>query len=208
MDIRERAAQILQHAETSLRTLVAEAAANGDYETVVRLASWARSVGDLVKTAVGGSEQHANRGQSRQVGINERRQSLAGQSARKAVPPGDSRKAYPRFFRQGEQLVKVAWSKREKKEYQHKAPFAVLMALSSAVAKVGADGRVFSTERILPLEHSVDGTDIPTYQVYVCLALLRRVGLVDQHGRQGYSIREVKEFAQAVESAWRQLPEH
>jgi len=200
--------EVLRHAEGALRTLVAEAAANGDYASVVRLASWAQTVAGLVKTAAGGSDQGASAGQPEDLPIKAARESSTGQSARKVASRRDSRKAYPRFFRQGDKLVKVGWSKREKKEYQHRAPLTVLTALACALAKIGADGRVFSTDRILPLKDSADNTEIPTYQLYVCLALLKQVGLIDQHGRQGYSIPEVKEFAQAVESAWRQLPEH
>jgi hypothetical protein len=204
MSIGGRAVEILQHAENSLRTLVGEAAANGDYENVLPLASWAQAIRDLIKTAVGRLNPGGNREESEQVRVKDPKRSSTQLPVRRVNP----RKAYPRFFRQGDQLVKVAWSKREKKEYQHKAGFTVLMALSSALAKMGADGRVLSTDRFVPLKNPADDTEFPTYQVYVCLALLKHVGLVDQHGRQGYSIPQLLEFAKAVEGAWRQLPEH
>ncbi len=207
MNTRERAVEILQQAETSLRALVADAAAIGDYENVVRLASWARALADLVKAELGGSGQQIIHAKLGQAPIGGPKESSRRGSARGAARQRGSRKTYPRFFRQRDQLVKVGWSKREKKEYQHRVPLPVLTVLASALAKIGADGRVFSTDRIVPLKDSADNA-IPTYQLYVCLALLRQVELIDQHGRQGYSIPEVKGFEQAVENAWRQLPEH
>jgi hypothetical protein len=204
MTIGQRAMRILEQAEDDLRTLVAEAAANGDYASVVRLASWAQTVAGLVKAAGG---QGAGNAQPEESLVDAPKGTSTRHSPRTVANRRESKKAYPRFFRQDNQLVKVGWSKREKKEYQHRAPQVVLTALASALTKIGVDGRVFSTDRVVPLKDSADNVDIPTYQVYVCLALLRQVGLINQHGRQGYSIPDIKEFAQAVESAWRDLPE-
>ena len=113
---------------------------------------------------------------------------------------------YPRFFRQGDRLVRVAWSKREKKEYEHKAPITVLKALTVAMTDTGADGRVFSTDELLPIRDH-DGAEVPAYQAYAGLALLKQVGLIEQHGRQGYSIPRLRELNGAVEALLRNLPE-
>jgi hypothetical protein len=101
----------------------------------------------------------------------------------------------------------VGWSKREKKEYQHKAPFAVLEALSSALATVGTDGRVFSTDQFLPLRDASANSEFPTYQAYVCLALLKDAGLIEQHGRQGYSIPNIYGFVDAAKTVLQKLTE-
>jgi hypothetical protein len=37
--------------------------------------------------------------------------------------------------------------------------------------------------------------------------LLKQVGLIEQHGRQGYSIPRLPELSGAVEALWRNLPE-
>jgi len=112
---------------------------------------------------------------------------------------------YPRFFRRGDQLIRVAWSRRVKKEYQHRAPYAALKSLAAALHEKGADGRLLSTDQLLPI-HDSDGTAIPSYQVYVGLALLKQTGLIDQHGRQGYSIPRIAEFKNGIEAMWRTLP--
>ena len=62
---------------------------------------------------------------------------------RSSRPKDDS--GYPKFFRQGDQLIRVAWSKREKGEYQHKATYSVVQAVALAIAGCGKNGRVFST---------------------------------------------------------------
>ena len=102
--------------------------------------------------------------------------------------------------------MRIAWSKRQKKEYTHKAPYSVLQALVKTMADLGKDGRIFSTDDILPVCGS-DGTEVPTYQAYVGIALLKQTSLIDQHGRQGYSIPRLAEFKDAVGSVWRQLPQ-
>jgi hypothetical protein len=112
---------------------------------------------------------------------------------------------YPRFYKDGDRLVRVAWSKREKAEYEHKAPYRVLSALGAAVVEAGVDGRVFPMEELLPIR-TEDGSEVPSYQAYVALALLKQVGLIDQHGRQGYSIPRPKDLLTAVEAVWRNLP--
>lgn len=116
------------------------------------------------------------------------------------------RAAYPRFHRRGDQLIRIAWSKRGKKEYSHKAPYAALQALATAIAELGKDGRVFTTDHLLPIT-SGDGAEVPDYQSYVGIAFLKEMALIDQHGRQGYTIPRPAEFGKSVAAAWHKLPE-
>jgi hypothetical protein len=53
---------------------------------------------------------------------------------------------------------------------------------------------------------AADG-DSPTYQFYVCLAWLRSVGLVVQHGRQGYTVPDPAKLKSAAGAAWTALEE-
>jgi hypothetical protein len=76
------------------------------------------------------------------------------------------------------------------------------------MASKGVDGRVFSTDEFLPIKDSTDGSDVPSYQAYVGISLLKQTGLIDQHGRQGYSIPRIAEFKDAVEAVWKNLPNH
>jgi hypothetical protein len=196
MDITSRAAGILAKTEAALRTLVSEAATAGDYSAVVQITAWARAVGEIVKPAVRHSVvmSFANHGDSNR----------AAQPRR--VPPEKTRDAYPYFFRQGDRLIRVAWSRREKKEYEHRAPYAALRGLCGAMATAGDDGRIFTTDQILPI-HEDDDSEVPSYQAYVAIAFLKQAGLIDQHGRQGYSIPKLPDFMNQVESLWKNLPE-
>jgi hypothetical protein len=203
MSITERAFAVLRQAEAGLRTLLSEAAASGDYATIVRIAAWARAVSELSKD--GASEAPTPPATAHHDPQN--------RTPRKPPEPSSGRPtrrnakgSYPRFYRQGDQLVRVAWSKRGKAEYQHKAPYMVLKAVTAAMAKKAQDGRIFSTDQLLPIQDN-DGADVPSYQAYVGISLLKETGLIDQHGRQGYSIPRLTEFKDAIEALWRKLPE-
>lgn len=201
MAIEARAAAILGDAEADLRKLAAEAASVGDYAAIIKVAAWAKAVSDLVKSsAPEATPKLAARNSA--VTANAKPQT----APRRSGPRPAERKQYPRFFRHGDQLIRVAWSKREKKEYQHKAPHSALTALAAALAEAGKEGRVFSTDQVLPIRDPADGSEIPNYQSYVCIAWLKQTGLIDQHGRQGYSVPRLAEFKDAVESIWRTLP--
>ena len=197
----DRAIGLLQRTEAEVRKIVSDAATAGDYESVVQVAAWARSLSetlDRVSPRKGKSDQPP-----RQTAT-PRREPRISQSKRTRSPANHG--GYPRFFRQGDRLIRVAWSKRDKKEYEHKAPMTVLKALTVAMADRGADGRVFSTDELLPIRDG-DGAEVPAYQAYAGLALLKQVGLIEQHGRQGYSIPRLPDLSGAVEALLRNLPE-
>jgi hypothetical protein len=112
---------------------------------------------------------------------------------------------YPKFVREGDSLVKIGWSKREGKPYEHRAPRGVLRALVQALARVGSGGERFTVEGILPLKDAADNSDIPDYQAYLTLAWLRSTGLITQHGRQGYSLPNAEELERQSEQLWGNL---
>lgn len=179
------AIRVLTKCEADLRSLVAAAADSGDYDAVIRITSWAKQVASMLGAAT--------------VVAPERRSTT--DSPKKATV----RPTYPRFLKRGDYLVKIGWSKREKSEYQHKVPHHAALVLAQAAAKVGNDGRIFQVNALLPLVDPKDGSEIPDYQVYLVIAWWRNAGLLDQHGRQGYSISNASQLHQAVESAWTNL---
>jgi hypothetical protein len=200
MNLIEQASLLLSTTEAKLRQHVADAATAGDYASVVQLAAWARTVSQLL------IDQPIERSSTHRPGARASRPEGATPQIRsRHAERRPSVQSYPKFFRDEDRLVRVAWSKREKKEYEHKAPLTVLSALSAAIAESASDGQVFSMNHLLPI-HEADGTDIPSYQAYVGLALLKHAGLIDQHGRQGYSLPRPNEFKNAVDAVWRSLP--
>jgi len=112
---------------------------------------------------------------------------------------------YPKFLREGVDLVKQGWSRREKKEYEHKAPRNVISLLVDAVVRSGKGGKRFTMEELLPLHQLDDSSEVPSYQAYLSLAWLRTEGLIIQHGRQGYSLPKGADLVSSVEERWQRL---
>lgn len=130
----------------------------------------------------------------------------ARKGRRKKQGRGNKAKAeYPRFVREGDSLVKIAWSKSEGKPYEHRAPKGVIRALVQALSRAGAGGQRFTMEPLLPLKDPTDRSGIPDYQSYLTLAWLRSVGLIVQHGRQGYSLPEDVDLEQECARQWSEL---
>ena len=180
-----KAIKVLARCEADLRALLASAADSGDYDAILRITSWAKQIALL--SGVTPEVAHETR--------------LTAVSIKKAV----IRPTYPQFLRRGDYLVKIGWSKREKSEYEHKAPSQAVLAMVRAALDVGKGGRIFQVSTLLSLVDAKDGSQIPDYQVYLIIAWWRSAGLLDQHGRQGYSIPNASQLQQAVESAWTNL---
>jgi len=178
-----KAQAALAKCESELRTLLGQAASAGDYDSVLKLTSWARTVAAL-------------------AGVSPPPPPLPTKSPtrKKALVTN-----YPRFERRGDSLVKIGWSKREKAEYEHKAPLRAVAMVADEVMKKGAEGRIFQISALPPCLAPDGETIVPDYQVYLIVAWWRAKGLLEQHGRQGYSIPKPNDFASAVEHACNDL---
>jgi hypothetical protein len=102
-------------------------------------------------------------------------------------------------------LVKIAWSKASKSEYQHHAPKAVILALLRKMQTANDGETLIAMDDVLPLSLDDQG-DVPAYKVYTSLAWLRSIGAVEQHGRQGYSVPPNLDAQQLIERHWVELP--
>jgi hypothetical protein len=91
---------------------------------------------------------------------------------------------YPKFLRDGDRLIKLGWSKKDKREYEHKASVDVCKAVCFHLADA-AEGQVFRMEDFFPIT-SADGQEIPTYQSYLVLAWLRSLSLIERTAKDGY----------------------
>jgi hypothetical protein len=60
-------------------------------------------------------------------------------------------------------------------------------------------------EEVLPLNNPGDGSELPSYQVYLSLAWLRAEDLIVQHGRQGYSLPPGSDLERESERRWGEL---
>jgi hypothetical protein len=193
MDMR-LASERIRACEGDLRQMVASAAGSGDYEAVLRLTSCAKQLIALADS----------------VGSNgSSLPSAPPQPAAKSDTPNGRNRAkparaepYPRFYSQRDHLIRVGRSRRGGAEYQHKTPKAAVDSIVSSVLVAGRDGKVFTMEDCLPFTQDSGNKEIPSYQAYNVMAWLKKMNLVDQHGRQGYSIRDADHFGDKVAQAW------
>lgn len=185
----DKAKKVLAACEADLRELLAQAAAAGDYDSVVQITTWAKEIAVIAG--------HKPRPQ-----VSKPAQAAPAPKAKARVRAKD----YPKFQRRGTNLVKIGWSKRSRDEYEHKAPWSAAKPIAKALARLGAGGRVFQVPELLPLTDTDQGTEIPDYQVYLMFAWLRVTQLIDQHGRQGYSLPKAATLESDMETAWKALP--
>lgn len=194
----EQGKSALRTTEKQLRELVAKAANEGEYDAVLTLTKWASQLAGLVN---GYAAKPAGNGDAGRASLQKKsRQTKATRRRTKAVPSG-----YPKFVRLGNDLVKIGWSKKSKEEYQHRAPHGVLALLAESLRAAGANGNLVNAHDLMPLEDPETSSEIPSYQVYLCVAWLRQVGLVEQQGRQGYTVPGASDFPTLIEDCWAKL---
>lgn len=200
----QKARAILSRAEKNLRQLIASAAEAGDYAAVEAVAAWASQLhgmhGIAVERAVDAatlpdSPPSMNRGKA------------ADRESRKPAKGRKRAGAYPKFAREGESLVKIAWSKSQKSEYRHRSSKHVLSHVVGTLATLFvADDAVVRMEQLLPVT-GPDGADLPDYHAYVCLAWLKSIGAVKPKGRQGYVRTGSSDAMKSlVDRSWSHLP--
>lgn len=127
-------------------------------------------------------------------------------SGRQAARGGKRETTYPRFERDGDKLVKVGWSKKNREAYEHRAPREAVIAFVRHLSSRVAAGEVFAMENVLPAPDVVGGGELPAYQAYLTLAWLRQVGVVDKKGRDGYVLRIEPLTNGELDRLWGELP--
>lgn len=187
---------ILENCEKGLRKLVAEAAAEGKYSELLKITEWAKTISLVLSNATN---------ETTKTSVKTAADNL---SPSKRQPTSIRRiKRYPIFFRHGSELIKVGWSKKYRTEYNHRAPKEVINTLAKLVQEIGGKGKVFTGDRLLPMKNNNNGT-WPDYQVYLSLAWLKELGLLEQRGRRGgYKIAPQKNIEATIDSGWLQLQE-
>ncbi len=199
MDIIQRTENLLADTEQTLVGLANEAGAARDYDQAASLIELARKIKQLGEQFRGAASKVAESPNPLDALMK-----LHADAERKApMRSRDKLGQYPRFVREGENLVKIGWSKSQRAEYEHKSPKRLLVVLCESLTS--ANGRRIIMDKVLPLKDPVTGAAFPDYQSYACLAWLKSAGLVTQHGRQGYSLPKGIELEKSVEALWANL---
>jgi hypothetical protein len=201
LDLLDRAEDALRTCEAEMQILVADAASSSMYDEIDRLTAIARSLNEMALSSA--SAQRLDR--LADVGAS----SLT--VARKPSPSRTRRPAakadYPKFARDGENLVKTGWSKKRREEYVHRAHSN---QAESVVLFLAGHGRANGT---IPIDDILGvrdrrGAEMPSYQVYLTLAWLRKEGLVERRGRNGYAVLDAQELEGTFADLWSALPEY
>lgn len=209
MDWDRRTHEIIEAAERALAELAVKAAAERDYpratallETAQRVSEAARLNGKVASAKqVDRTPVHGAPTRNNDDDVLSTESEVAAPPMRPAKKP---KPQYPRFRREDTTLVKIGYSKSERATYEHRSPRNVLDRLIERIAEVGARGERFTTEQLMPLQDA-RGSELPSYQVYLCLAWLVSQGLIERHGRQGYTVADTTALPSAVDQAWSSL---
>lgn len=185
---------VLADAEKSLRELMQQELKAHRYSELAELAGLANSLAKLAgDTGNGAAPKPAAKASPRPV--------ARPATKNKAKP----KNAYPRFERDGEKLIKIGWSKKAREEYEHRAPRLAVLAFAEHIGRVTFKGKKFLVEDLLPVCDAI-GEEIPSYQVYLTLAWLRQIGVVEKNGRDGY-VRIADPLDGSVfDTLWDELP--
>jgi hypothetical protein len=196
MSVPAGAVAVLRNAEEALRKLIHEALAQGRYQDVSGLAALADALAHLHNSTDGNGE--ASTSAQRQQGNSSVAEERQGRRL--------AARAFPRFERDGDKLVKIAWSKRNRAEYEHRAPRAIVEILIEKIRKKKGEGAKFEAPEILPLKDKA-AKDVPSYQAYLALAWLRQEGLVVKYGRDHYAMKPGVATRERIADLWEALPQ-
>lgn len=176
--------------EERLKTLLADAAAAGDYSELAVLNQVAQELSSLAASV---SESIPDS----QSGL----RPTPGALAARRIP-----RKYPLFFRRDDQLVRVGWSKKARREYRQAVSWKSVEAVVAAIARAGEGKKPFAVESLQPVMDT-EGNEVPIYEIYNVVAWLRAEGLLHKRGRKGYSATAPALLTSQAADRWTSLRE-
>ena len=216
MTYRDRGYKEVRSAETALRKIIGEALNAYAYKDVAAIAQVADALSVLAPRLAPDSPHSA-------APEGEVNAGKAPSTMRPTEKPGDAppptlgaptstttarREKYPHYRRDGDMLVKAAWSKKQGRPYEHRAPRPVLRLIVDKIRRryedVG-DEQLFDASHLMPLLAPND-EEYPSYQVYLALGWLRQLGAVSKKGRAGYILRTGQATPPQLDAQWKRLP--
>lgn len=213
MDIIQGAGKVLADAERELRSLIEKGLRDQRYADVAHVAGVADGLAKLIQS----NQLSCNEAASAVSNVAHMSSSKVSASpksapAAAALPNAPAKKVrttsaatYPRFERDQDRLVKVGWSKKNREEYEHRAPHDSVIAFVRHLRKNVSDGELFDIDGLLPVYDS-SGSEIPAYQLYMTLAWLRELGVLHRRGRDGYVVRAGSLDGDELNGHWAALP--
>lgn len=189
----EQIIEILRKTESDLQQVIVEAAQARDYRGV-----------DMARTAAVNIQNLRARILNPASKLEPKSTNGMSPVKRKGLPRKGTRSAYPKFLVKNDALIRVGWSKKQRREYTHKTPRFVFDGTVKAMAALSQSGAgPFTAEQIIEQVNSIESETVPSYQIYVVIGLLRKTNCIKQIGREGY--RSPEAFVKKAEKCWRKL---
>jgi len=191
--INEKLKMILSEGEKQIREVISEAAKQGDYGGVDTAKNVAVRIGEIGSQLEGKLQNDSTKGtKTKETKVRKKDKT-------------DSRRSrstdYPRFKISKDDLTKIGWSKKQKREYSHKVPRTIFKRTLQTIDELTSSGTgPFTTEQIIDTLNASNNEFVPSYQVYIVIAFLRNMLCIKQLGRDGYEIPT--DVADRAAEAW------
>ena len=174
----EKIIEILTKTESDIQKVIIEAEQASDYRSV----DMARNAAVNIKNLRAQISDTTGKVESKSVKDEKR-------IKRKVASRKATRTGYPKFQIKKDTLIRIGWSKKQRREYSHKTPKLVFDTTIKAMAMLARSGTgPFAAEQLIEQINSTESETIPSYQVYAVIGMLRQTKCIKQIGRDGYDI--------------------
>jgi len=186
----EDAHKILANTEASLRELIERALAEQQYSHVADIARIADAVARLLRNndkdplpaAQGLASANRSEWNGGAVSAPVVQETPTQRATRKRHP---AKGEYPRFERDGDKLIKIGWSKRDNRVYEHRASRETVFLVSTALSSKVKPKAIFTMDQVLRL---------------------RSIGAVQRRGKDGYSLTNGSLDSGKLRGLWNAIP--
>ena len=185
--------EILKKTENDIQEVIIEAAKGGDYRSVDMARATAVSIKNL-RSQISNPVSNEDK----------RKKKDKPQIRRKKLSRKTKKSDYPQFIVKNDTLLRIGWSKKQKREYTHKVPRYVFDKTNKSMFVLAHSGNgPFLAEQIIEQINNNESEAIPSYQVYVVVGMLRETNFIKQVGRDGYIIPQ--DIVEKAEEKWKEL---
>lgn len=183
---------VLEATEAQLREIVKDSLSRGEYADVSTVVALAQSIAELRRTLPGKSggdavlaSSHSGRGTQVNQDIYHPDKGATPSAALRVKH--QEKLEFPRFERHAKRLVKLGWSSKDKRVYEHRASYDAVEEICQRFAENAGSKKLLKMEKLLPMKTD-SGDEIPSYQVYLVLKWLQQHGVIERQGKDGYVI--------------------
>jgi len=189
----EKVIEILTKTESELQEAIVEAAQAGDYRSVDMARNAAVNIKNLRMQILNPASK-----------VEQKSIKSTSHVKRKLVLRKRTKTDYPKFKVIKDTLIRIGWSKKQRREYTHKAPRLVFERTNKAMVLLAQGGAgPFLAEQIIEQANNNESETIPSYQVYLVIGFLRMTECIKQVGRDGYIIPQ--DIVNKAEEKWEEL---